>query len=130
MVCQKRYCRVTAKAPVKRQKEEKRREEGGRAARSLGKPSCPKATEMQQRGSKGKEREHVVYSEGAQAKGKERREEEGGLFVMTVDRVSSPALPGVALRLKVSVGRSGDGSDLNGDQIEATVSGREKGRRW
>ena len=85
---------------------------------------------MQQRGSKGKEREHVVYSEGAQAKGKERREEEGGLFVMTVDRVSSPALPGVALRLKVSVGRSGDGSDLNGDQIEATVSGREKGRRW
>ena len=64
-------------------------------------------------------------------KEKERRgKEEGGLFVMTVDSVSSPALPADALRLKVSVVHSGDGSDLNGDQIEATVSGREKGRRW
>ena len=81
MVCQKRYCRVTAKAPVKRQKEEKRREEKkeGRAARSLGKPSCPKAAAVQQRRNKGNGREHVVYSEGAQAKGdREERGEEGG----------------------------------------------------
>ena len=60
-------------------------------------------------------------------KEKERRgEEEGGLFVMTVDSVSSPALPAVALRLKVSV-VSGDGSDLNGDQIVSTAS--REGRR-
>ena len=72
----------------------------------------------------------MVYSEGAQAKGKERREEEGGLFVMTVDRVSSPALPDVAWRLKVSVGRIGDGVDLNGDQIVSAVSRREEERRW
>ena len=88
----------------------------------------PRQLGVPQRGSKGKEREHVVYSEGAQAKGKERREEEGGLFVMTVDIVSSPALPGVALRLKASVVRSGDGVDLDGDQIVSTASGREEGR--
>ena len=62
-------------------------------------------------------------------KEKERRgKEEGGLFVMTVDRVSSSALPAVALRLKVSVGYSGDGVDMNGDQIVSTASGREEGR--
>ena len=70
----------------------------------------------------------MVYSEGAQAKG-EREEEERVCDDDSGPRFFFP-LPGVALRLKVSVGRSGDGSDLNGDQIEATVSGREKGRRW
>ena len=49
---------------------------------------------------------------------------------MTVDRVSSPALPDVAWRLKVSVGRIGDGVDLNGDQIVSAVSRREEERRW
>ena len=51
------------------------------------------------------------------------------LFVMTVDSVSSPALPGVAWRLKVSVVRSGDGQVLNGNQIAFVVSRREEGRR-
>ena len=79
MVCQKRYCRVTAKAPVKRQKEEKRREEKkeGRAARILGKLSCLKAAGVQQRRNKGKRRKYVLYSKGVQAKGEreEKRKE-------------------------------------------------------
>ena len=48
---------------------------------------------------------------------------------MTVDSISSPALP-VDLRFIVSVVRNGDGPDLKGDQIVYAVSRREEGRRW
>ena len=133
MVCQNWYCRVTVKAPVKRRKEERREEKRNRASCSLSwktllsQGSRGAVTREQEQG----ERESMWFTVKARRRKEiERRgERKEVLFVMTVDSVSSPALPGVAWRLKVSVVHSGDGQVLNGNQIAFVVSRREEGRR-
>ena len=131
MVCQNWYCRVTVKAPVKRRKEERREEKRNRASCSLSwktllsQGSRGAVTREQEQG----ERESMWFTVKARRRKEiERRgERKEVLFVMTVDSVSSPALPGVVLRMKVSVGRIGDGQVLNGNEIVSTAS--REGRR-